>query len=228
MAGESSPHSRAGAIAIRTIFAVYSVAILFVAFALAGFPAFSLPVRIGLIGGIVFHIIASAVFSLVHHKENRGLWEIVAAAALPFAAYVAAFGWSGAADRHLWIVVGMSQFLFLTGGFLAGLLLSPIVAMIRGRPMESVGFILESGVAFLGSWKRILAACVLFLAVAGGFAAAIWLVFREIQGRSQNQRLVYFAVLTTAAAVIARASYRQTVFGGAGKPDASPPELERH
>jgi len=117
------------------------------------------------------------------------------------------------ASRTFWVFIGFLQFVLVTGGFMLGLLLAPVIAWGRGMPAEQAGGIVRFGIAYMRLFGR--RVVFLILLFAGAIAGMVLFCSRLLQTLpvSTPARDALFAVLSAGGLVIvALYTYRHTVF----------------
>jgi hypothetical protein len=98
----------------------------------------TVPVAFLMACGIVVYIVALGGLMVAHFSESRPSWELVLPLLFPFVLYQSLWGSFRIMDKDLWIFVGLFTFLQVTGGFVLGILVAPLVAAMT-RPSERGG-----------------------------------------------------------------------------------------
>ncbi len=171
-----------------------------------------------LVVAIVFFIVASASLHIAHRKDGRPVTDLLWMALYPYAVYGVVFLSFDVKNPFFWLFPGYFYFLTITGGFMAGIFLSPFMAGNRGESRQSIMTKVKAGFAFLKNHGKRCVAGVMFLAVT------VVLVFVFLRLLSQMAQLSAFQVigiclfLFAAILAVSRFTYRHTHFNIARDP----------
>lgn len=167
-------------------------------------------------GALVMHLIASFALLQMHRTDRRPAWEPVLFLLLPAAAWWALGGSAGHTARAFWTFAGAFQFVAVTGGFLLGVLLSPLAAVVRGLDAGVAAGGLRYGFAHLRRFRAPeISMAVLFGAATTGLAALAVHAARACGvaalPAAAQAAVALLAVLATGG--VAALAYRHTLFG---------------
>lgn len=162
--------------------------------------------------GLVFFIIGLGGLLIGHRIEGRSPVELLIFFLYPPAAYLIIFRELDLGSGEFWVFLGAYNFLAIAGGFLIGILLSPIVALCRGLPgrgvLKLVRFGLDRfrrpGMAELGA--------VLLVGVSAALAVAAVDLLAGVLPAEMLPRFGGYLFLLLGTSAVALFSYRHTTF----------------
>ena len=197
---------------VRFLFVTWCVVTFILAFVFTGEHRDPRLTAMLLSTGLIFYIFAGAGLQIAHATDKRPVSDLVLAAAYPILIYaVIARGLD--ASRTFWVFLGFLQFILITGGFMLGLFLAPVIAWGRGMPAEQAGGLVRFGISYMRLFGRRVVFLVLLF--AGAIAGMIFFCNRLLRmlPESTASRDALFAVLSAAGLVIvALYTYRHTIF----------------
>ena len=197
---------------IRFLFVAWCVVTYILAFVFTGGQRDPRLTAMLLSTGLIFYIFASAALQLAHAKENRPISDLVLVAAYPMIVYfILARGLD--ASRTFWVFIGFLQFILITGGFMLGILIAPVIARGRGMSAEQAGGMVRFGFSYMRLFgRRVVFLILLFAGAIAGMALFSGRLLRALP-ESTPMRDTLFAVLSAAGLVIvALYTYRHTIF----------------
>ena len=136
---------------LRTTFVIYCLYLFVVAVLLSDEDLDS---EMTLIKGVlwitafVFYVIASITLQVMHHRDRSSLWDLLFLLLFPVLVYVILFGLHSIGGRAFWTFLGLFSFLMITGGFILGVCLSPVIARLKGQIVFSFSVIRMLGVKY--------------------------------------------------------------------------------
>lgn len=187
---------------LRFLFAAYCFFALVFALYFSGMDFFTfIPIML-LVIGIVFFIIAVGALSVAHKKEGRHWSDLLMVMAYPYLVYLLVFLTFDIKSKLFWMFPGYFYFLVITGGFILGILFSPIIARGIRDGFQIIG---KMGVMkYVG------------LILAGVFAVLVWFFTRFLAGftpLSPVQTAVFWFFLLLGIFAVIKFSYRHSAFG---------------
>jgi hypothetical protein len=200
---------------LRALFVLYCLAATAVSLVAARPPMSRVWVLIPFVIGLVFYLVASVALQTAHAFDGRSLVELLLVAAYPYFVYAAVFLRFDVGSLSFWAFPGVFYFLMLTGGFVFGMILAPLLARREGRDWGAVGETAWRGIELLktlglfGSALIVLPALVLSLA-----GAAVYLALR-LWSLDAARTVELLLFLAAGAGAILIFSFRHTVFGTA-------------
>ncbi|MBN2206597.1 MAG: hypothetical protein JW742_04265 [Candidatus Aminicenantes bacterium] len=200
---------------LRTLFIVFCFAATIVSLIVARPSLSSLLVSIPVVIGFVFYIVASVALQVAHAAAGRPLRELLFVAAYPFLAYALVFcriDFGSAAFRAF---PGVFYFLTLTGGFILGTLLSPLLARRKGREWGEAAEAVWSGIAFLRALGLFASALIVLPALVLSLAGAALYLTLKLWSLTRFQLALLFLLLAAGTAVVVVFTFKQTVFAAA-------------
>ena len=197
---------------IRFLFVAWCIVTYILAFVFTGGQRDPRLTALLLSTGLIFYIIAGATLQIAHAKDKRPVSDLVLAAAYPVLIY-AILARGVDASRAFWVFVGFLQFILITGGFMLGILLAPVIARGRGMPAEQAGGMVRFGFSYMRLFgRRVVFLALLFAGAIAGMALFSGRLLRALP-ESTPMRDTLFAVLSAAGLVaVAIYTYRHTVF----------------
>lgn len=166
--------------------------------------------------GIAVHIVAVFALLSMHRVGARPSWEPVAFLLAPAVAWWILGGPEGRAAYPFWIFHGAFLFVALTGGFLLGVFLSPVIAIRQGLDGVTAARGVQGGIANvrrmsgLGTFGAVLFGATAIGLVALAVRASNVCGLARLPVASQIALALLATVATGAVAVLA---YRNTIFG---------------
>ena len=136
---------------LRTLFVLYCFAATVASLVAARPPMSKLWVSLPAVIGFVFYLVALVALQVAHAADGRPAFELLAVAAYPFLVYALVFFRLDYRTAAFLAFPGVFYFLMLTGGFILGTVLSPLLARRKGRDWGTIGDAVWSGVEFLKS-----------------------------------------------------------------------------
>ena len=122
----------------RTLFVIYCLASFIAALFLSNIDFAPLLIRLTIAIGLVFFVLSSIVLQIEHHTEGRPVWELIIVLLFPILVYCLMFYFSGLSAREFWVFIGYFNAIVLTGGFIMGIFLSPIIAAFNAYSQEEI------------------------------------------------------------------------------------------
>ena len=197
---------------LRAVFVAWCVVTYILAFVFSGRMNGTPTAAMLLSTGLIFYIFAALGLQLAHAKDKRPVSDLVLVAAYPVLLYfLLARGFD--ASRRFWIFVGYLQFILITGGFLLGIMLGPVIAWGRGMPAEQARGVVQFGLSYMRLFGR--RVVFLILLFAGTLAGMVVFGIRLLHTLPEATpvRDTLFAVLSaTGLVVVVAFTYRHTVF----------------
>lgn len=198
---------------IRTLAAIFSVALFGVAGFLAGSIFESYLIRMLFVIGFVFQIVSSASLALAHAKEKGNQLLPVALIGYPLLTWLLLYGDLAYKTTNFWIFQGFLLFQIVTGGFLLGIFLSPLLAVRKGASLSEAGRRVRFGIDFIKSINLKAYALVMFggiIIALGYYSSALIMRLQELPPAKKG---LFLLLLLPALMAVIRFSYRHTTFG---------------
>lgn len=173
--------------------------------------------------GLIVYIVAIGTVLVAHRNAARPMWELYLAFAAPYVLYALlflSFDWK---SKELWRFTGAFQFLSIAGGFILGIVLSPLIAVAVGSftgrealDYTVFGFRFIHGIG-LKDFATVLGA---------GFVAALiyfaGLLVTEIGALGTARKVFFYIILLNATALFAYYAYTMTTFHAGTRPWGAP------
>ncbi|MBN1270036.1 MAG: hypothetical protein JXB04_10625 [Kiritimatiellae bacterium] len=198
---------------LRFLFAAYGLGTFVFAVVAPGDGRFTFFEGVTLAVGLVFFIVAAAALLAAHRTEGRSPADLLAVALYPFGVYYLMFLSPHFGTRAFWVFCGYFSFLAVTGGFMLGLFLSPIIASQKLYTKEEAFSIVRFGLNFM---KEIHGPAGYALAgLSTVFAALIIYALKAVAHLgplAAGQRVTFSAALALAVLIILRFTYRHSIF----------------
>ena len=200
-------------IIFRFLLAIYCLATFFLAIFFSGISSSSSGAAFLLTAALVFYIVSLGGLLIAHRKEGRPAIETGLLLFYPLAVRFFLFRKCDVGEPDFWLFIGVFTFIIIAGGFFLGIVLSPLIARVRGQSASKTGSAVRSG------FRHIRRAVPLDFAVffAGGVILALVLsflrIFPSILPPDQGWSSAAYAFLAAGTAGTAWFSYRHTRFG---------------
>ena len=197
----------------RFLLAAYCLLTFFLAVFFSGIPYSSSGAAFLLTAALVFYIVSLGGLLIAHRKEGRPAIEAGLLFFYPLAVRCFIFRKCDVREPDFWLFIGVFTFIIIAGGFFLGIILSPLIARVRGQSAKKTGAAVRSG------FRHIRRAVPLDFAVffAGGVILALVLsflrIFPSILPPDQGWSLAACAFLAAGTAGTAWFAYRHTRFG---------------
>lgn len=198
---------------IRTLFVFYCFAATIISLIVVRPPMSKLWVTLPVVFGFVFYFVASFALQVAHAADGRPLFELGIAAAYPYLVYVLVFFRLDVGDGAFWAFPGVFTFLMITGGFILGTILSPLLARRKGHSWAAIGETVWSGLEFLKGLKLFGSALVVLPALLISLAGSALYLSSELWVLKPFQRAELFFFLALGTAVVIFFTFKHTVFG---------------
>jgi hypothetical protein len=163
--------------------------------------------------GFVFYLVALVALQVAHAADGRPAFELLAVAAYPFLVYALVFFRLDYRTAAFLAFPGVFYFLMLTGGFILGTVLSPLLARRKGRDWGTIGDAVWSGVEFLKSLGLFGSALIVLPALILSLAGAALYFFMGVWVLTRFQKAELFLFLAAGTAAVALFAFKHTVFG---------------
>lgn len=196
---------------LRFLFVAYGLATFILALVFSGFvnPAFWQGFL--LVVGLVLYIVAGVTLRVAHKTEKRPVAELIPALLYPVLAYYLMFFSFDLGTKRFWMFIGYFQFLVLTGGFMLGIFLAPVIAR-RSYSKEQVAGVVKFGLRYIKSIRREAFALVLFTGIWISLAYFAARLMSRLGRPMPRQWVVFCAFFVSALVILTRFTYRHTVF----------------
>jgi len=204
---------------LRFLFVVYCFLALEFSLFVSGLD-FSSAINIILLTvGIVFFIIASTSLLKAHKSEGRPLTDLLWIMLYPFPAYAAMFFTIDIGNNLFWAFPGYFYFLSITGGFVLGIVFSPILAKRKAteREKDNIDRTVRDGI---GKAKASGALRSIAILLTGAFVAVAYFFTRFLSGMAELTILqmgIFCFFLLLAVAGVVKFTVRHTRFGRSAK-----------
>lgn len=212
---EQKPRTGGLAKAMRVVCALCAIGSLATAAVLA-WPLDRRLVATLFVCGLVVHIVAVFALLAMHRIGARPVWEPVAFLLAPAVVWWFLGGPDGRAAHAFWVFHGAFLFVALTGGFLLGVFLSPVIAIRQGLDGATAARGVQGGVAHvrrmpgLGTFGALLFGATAIGLVGLAVRAAHLCGLARLPVASQ---IALALLATVAAGAVAVLTYRNTIFG---------------
>ncbi len=169
--------------------------------------------------GLIVYIVAIGTILIAHRNASRSFWELILAFAAPYILYALLFFSFDWASKELWRFTGAFQFISIAGGFILGIVLSPLIAVIIGShtgketlDMTVFGFRFIDSIG-LKAFGAVLAA---------GFTLALVffssVIVTEIRDLIVVKKIFFYLLLLNSTALFAYYAYTMTTFHAGTRP----------
>lgn len=196
---------------IRFLLVAWWIATFIAALVLSGFRNPSFLQSLVVAGTLVLYVVSGAGLQLMHAKERRKGFELIVALLFPVLVYAGLFGVVDPRTARFWVFTGFLNLLVVVGGFLCGVLLSPLIARARSMSSEAVAEVVGFGARFVKAIRLGAFAVVLFSAAATGLAWAGMRLFKRVADES-GRGLSLGVLLALGIFAVAWFVYRHTIF----------------
>lgn len=200
---------------LRALFVLYCFGATAVSLAALRIPLSKLWVSLLVVVGSVFYIVASFALQAVHASDGRPLFELFAVAAYPVLVYALVFFRLDFRAAAFLAFPGLFYFLMLTGGFILGTVLSPLIARRKGRDWGEIGDTVEAGVDFLKNLGLYASALVVLPVLALSLAGAAAFLFLSLWRATAAQAVALALLLAVGIATVVALTFNHTVFAAA-------------
>jgi len=197
----------------RTAFVLFCFAATIASLVVARPPMTKLWVTLPVVLGFVFYLVASVALQVAHAADGRPLFELAIVAAYPFLVYILVFFRLDVGSGSFWAFPGVFYFLMITGGFILGTVLSPLLARRKGHSWAAIGDTVWTGLEFLKGQKLFGSALIvlpaLLISLAGAalyFSSKLWIL-------TTFQKAELFFLLAIGTAAVIFFTFKHTVFG---------------
>ena len=161
---------------------------------------------------MVFFIIASIALQVEHHTEGRPLWELIIVLLFPISVYCLMFFSLDLSSAAVWVFIGYYNAIVLTGGFILGIFLSPIIAAFNAYSQDEIFKRINFGIGSIMKKGPVGNGILMF---AGIILALIYFatgLFNLIGPLSVLQKTELYGSLILALVSLIWFSYRHTTF----------------
>ncbi len=203
----------------RFLFVIYCLSTLVLAFIFSGIDfSHFIPAMLSIIG-FVFYIIANTALLVAHHKEERPLNDLVFIIFYPCLVYFLMFFSFDFQSKFFWLFTGYFYFLVITGGFILGIFLSPLLARKKGYSWKEVGHFIRAGINFIRNMGLLGYAGFMFMGIFVGLVYFFTRFLSRFSPLSSLQTAVFFFFLFMGIFGVIKFTYRHTAFNIAQDPE---------
>ncbi|MCJ7586807.1 MAG: hypothetical protein MUQ00_02755 [Candidatus Aminicenantes bacterium] len=197
----------------RTAFVLFCFAATIASLVVARPPMTKLWVTLPVVLGFVFYLVASVALQVAHSGDGRPLFELAVVTAYPFLVYLLVFRRLDVGSGSFWAFPGVFYFLMITGGFILGTVLSPLLARRKGHSWAAIGDTVWTGLEFLKGQKLFGSALIVLPALLISLAGAALYFSSKLWVLKTYQKAELFVLLAIGTSVVIFFTFKHTVFG---------------
>jgi len=198
-------------IILRTIIAIYLIASYMIAVGLTEMYAVSFYRSLLATTGLIMFIVGAVALLVMHKEDSRSLYELLIIVAIPILTYMLIFSTTSLTTKSFWIFLGSFNFVTIMGGFLLGIIFSPIIyGMTKSSSIAKE--MVKIGVSFvknLGLWAFGI------IVLAGAALAVIHFLNKIIKNTSDltiAKNLALYGLILVQTFIVAKTTYLHTIF----------------
>jgi hypothetical protein len=201
---------------VRSVAVVYLLAtyVLALVFSGLGSPGHGILLTVA-VAGLVFYVIGTIVLQMTQHKEGRSILSLVVLIGYPFLSFFLQFGSAEYMSREFWRYAGWTNFVMIEGGFMLGIVLSPLIARGRGMQDSQISSIVRKGREHIANygWKGLGGAGALVVLLLAPAVLGVWLAVEQAEALKAGQGMTYGAYIFAGILAMAAFTYERTKFG---------------
>ncbi len=164
--------------------------------------------------GLVMFIMAAAALQIMHYQDRCSPGRHLALVLFPFLLYLVATGGWDFWSRQFWQFAGYAYFIVITGGFLLGMLLAPVLAMAHGAGAERSRRLAGLGVEWWRQRGKLASGVALFAVSIAALGFGAWMQCAALDLDTPGAALAVVAFQLAAVLLVAHMTWRHTIFAG--------------
>jgi len=170
-----------------------------------------LPVFLGVIS-LILYIISVATLQIAHYKEKRSISELLYLFVYPFFVYFLTFFKLDFTNSFLWLFCGLFYFFVIAGGFIFGILLSPVIAKSKFISKREIDIQSAKGEKKAKTGNFLIMVMILI----GGFFFSLTFMFLKLikimETIEPYKTAIFYSFLILGITLIIKFTYRHSIY----------------